>query len=321
MANAFGSSSTNTVSTYKNAQKMDLLEAATNSDPTPKKDDSDEIIVHGEALTNENATIGFSEEHAAQGSSDRISLYTVRKGDTLQQIADMYDVTSNTVLWANDLKRGSVVTPGQVLVILPISGVKYTVKKGDTVDSIAKKYKAEKDTIAEYNNLESGAALAVGDEIIIPDGVFSNEGASPVKTDGTSKVLDSKILGGGSTANTSNSNSIGYFIRPIVGGVRTQGIHGHNGVDLASALNTPIRAAAAGTVVISKSGGWNGGYGTYVVIQHNNGTQTLYGHMNFTTVSVGDTVAQGQNIGGMGTTGKSTGVHLHFEVRGGKNPF
>ncbi len=314
MTSVFGSSSTEaTTLPANNAQKMELLEAATNTDPHPKKDDGDTKIINGAALTNENSAIGPDSGDSTRTTSDQISLYTVRKGDTLQQIANMYNVTANTILWANDLKRGSTVTPGQVLVILPVSGVKYKVKKGDTIQSIAKAYKAEVDNIAQYNNLENNSALAIGDEIIIPDGVFSNEGSStPTKASGPTK---------GSTIAVGTAQTTGYFIRPVAGGVRTQGIHGHNGIDIAAPLGTPIRAAAAGRVVISKSGGWNGGYGTYVVIQHSNGTQTLYGHMNSVSVSVGETVDKGETIGGMGTTGQSTGVHLHFEVRGGKNPF
>jgi murein DD-endopeptidase MepM/ murein hydrolase activator NlpD len=80
-------------------------------------------------------------------------------------------------------------------------------------------------------------------------------------------------------------------------------------------------ASASGKVIVAKSGGWNGGYGSYVVISHPNGTQTLYGHLSAVTVSVGDEVSQGQTIGRMGSTGKSTGVHLHFEIRGARNPF
>ncbi len=99
----------------------------------------------------------------------------------------------------------------------------------------------------------------------------------------------------------------------------TQGIHGHNGVDLASSLGAPIYAAADGEVIIARSGGWGGGYGTYVVIKHSNGMQTLYGHMSSISVSVGERVAKGSRIGGMGNTGDSSGVHLHYEVRGGSN--
>ena len=87
-------------------------------------------------------------------------------------------------------------------------------------------------------------------------------------------------------------------------------------------MGSTIRAATAGQVIIAKAdGGWNGGYGNYIVVKHANGTQTLYAHLDSVSTAVGDTVAQGETIGGMGNSGKSTGVHLHFEVRGGRNPF
>jgi murein DD-endopeptidase MepM/ murein hydrolase activator NlpD len=103
--------------------------------------------------------------------------------------------------------------------------------------------------------------------------------------------------------------------------VKTQGIHGHNAVDLASSYGTNIMAAADGTVIVAKIGGWNGGYGNYVVINHPNGTQTLYAHMSSISVSVGQGVTQGESIGRMGETGDATGVHVHFEIRGAPNPF
>jgi murein DD-endopeptidase MepM/ murein hydrolase activator NlpD len=103
--------------------------------------------------------------------------------------------------------------------------------------------------------------------------------------------------------------------------VRTQGIHGYNGVDLAAGVGTPILAAAGGEVIVAKGSGWNGGYGNYVVIKHPNGTQTLYAHMSSTAISSGAQVSGGEVIGYVGNTGRSTGSHLHFEVRGAKNPF
>lgn len=117
-------------------------------------------------------------------------------------------------------------------------------------------------------------------------------------------------------------SSTGYFSLPVPSAIRTQSIHGHNAVDLANKTGTPIFAAADGKVIVSKfDGKWNGGYGNYVVISHPNGMQTLYAHMSDVLVSVGDKVTQGQTIGKMGETGLATGPHLHFEVRGGKNPF
>jgi murein DD-endopeptidase MepM/ murein hydrolase activator NlpD len=103
--------------------------------------------------------------------------------------------------------------------------------------------------------------------------------------------------------------------------MRTQGIHGYNAVDLAAAHASPVRAAAAGEVIVSKSSGWNGGYGNYIVVRHGNGTQTLYAHLSSNVVGVGAFVAAGERIGYMGSTGRSTGTHLHFEVRGATNPF
>lgn len=142
--------------------------------------------------------------------------------------------------------------------------------------------------------------------IVVPDGEVINQPTS---------VKSGKSVGSGL------KEYAGFFMRPVVGGKRTQGIHGYNGVDIASTLGTPILASADGEVIISRSSGWNGGYGTYVVIRHSNGTQTLYAHNSSNAVSVGDSVKQGQVIGYMGRTGKATGVHLHFEIRGAKNPF
>jgi len=112
----------------------------------------------------------------------------------------------------------------------------------------------------------------------------------------------------------------GYYMRPA-DGRKTQGLHGYNGIDIGGAVGDPVYAAADGEVIISRSGGWNGGYGNYIVLRHANGTQTLYAHNNKNLVSITDVVVKGQIIGLVGSTGKSTGPHLHFEIRGAKNPF
>lgn len=309
----------------KNIQTMPILSATANpldggsTIETIKEIKTNASLVEGKALTNENSSVvegaftGYPKDIAG---SDRISLYTVHKGDTLEQIARMFGVTPNTILWANDINKGSSLSPDQVLVILPISSIKYEVKKGDTIQSVAKKFNGDEKEIAQFNNLGSGDKLTIGDFIMIPDADGSLLASENKKTEEANKKK--KTAKGTSK---SSVDSTGYFSRPIVGGVRTQGLHGHNGIDFASSYGSPILAAAAGQVIISRSGGWGGGYGTYVVIKHSNGTQTLYGHMSQTLVSVGQSVTKGQQIGKMGNTGQSTGVHLHFEVRGGKNPF
>jgi LysM repeat protein len=264
-------------------------------------------------VIDENALVSTGpideEEIAAQGGNhDEISVYTVREGDSLSQIAQMFDVTSNTILWANDLKKKTDIQPGDSLIILPIAGVRHVVKSGDTLSSIAKKYEGNSDEILSYNQLASVSDISVGDTLVIPGGELHSDTASTK----TKKSSGSKSTGSGTAG----------FVNPAPGATKSQGIHGNNGVDLAGGMGSTIRAAAGGTVIVAKGGGgWNGGYGNYIVIKHKNGTQTLYAHLSSLSVGSGETVDQGQTIGGMGNTGKSTGTHLHFEVRGGRNPF
>lgn len=290
----------------QNINNISLLQGVNSGEPQKNKTASNLAMIDGTAFTNENSSLEGTLD-AEDSTSDQISLYTVRSGDTIPLIAKMFGVTPNTIYWANDLKAGTALKPDQVIIILPITGIKYTVKKGDNVEALAKKFKSDIGEIVNFNSIDTSVGLTVGQEIIIPN----------AEAETTSVV----VAKGSKTKPTTGSNTSAYFRRPINGGMRTQGIHGHNGVDLASSLNTPILAAADGTVIISKSGAWDGGYGNYVVIKHSNGTQTLYAHMNQNMVQAGDRVSKGQQIGKMGSTGDSTGVHLHFEVRGGKNPF
>ena len=289
-----------------NSQTIVLLEGVKNPDPKVAVGGGDITIVDGEALSADGSPIPEGEGISAENPGE-ISVYVVHEGDTLSQIASMFDVTMNTIRWANDIGPKEAIQPGDKLVILPITGVRHVVVKGETLASLAKKYSGDIDEIAQFNGLHSDDALAVGTELIIPNGEVAAPKISP--TSGT------KLTYSGPTY-------VGYFMRPVAGGVRTQGIHGYNGVDLASAYGAPIYAAAAGEVIISRSdGSWNGGYGNYVVVRHGNGTQTLYAHNSSNAVSVGDAVTQGQVVGYMGATGKATGTHLHFEVRGATNPF
>jgi murein DD-endopeptidase MepM/ murein hydrolase activator NlpD len=140
--------------------------------------------------------------------------------------------------------------------------------------------------------------------------------SSSIKTGGSLADVQANPYRGGSGALIS-----GYYGNPVPGAIVTQGIHGWNGVDLGAPSGTPIYAAAAGTVIVSKVGGYNGGYGNYVVIDHGNGTQTLYSHFSSVSVSLGEAVSKGERLGGVGRTGDATGNHLHFEVRGARNPF
>lgn len=290
--------------------KTPVLAAATNVDPNPLKGISANQTMSGNALIASSGPGGTAVDAIGTTQSDRISVYVVRPGDTLSEIAGMYNVSVNTIIWANNLKSIKDVHPGDTLIILPISGVERIIQKGDTLRSLAKKYSADAGEIAQYNGLDPAEPLEVGSTIIIPGG----EIPAPTPQARASTIRE-PFLGGSGAAQP------GYYNNPIPGAVLTQGLHGWNGIDLGGARGTPIHAAADGTIIIARSGGWNGGYGNYVVIAHGNGSQTLYSHMRSITVSPGQSVLSGQTIGYVGSTGLSTGPHLHFEVRGAANPF
>lgn len=290
-----------------NVQTMRLLAGSGALDPDPSKGGGDISIVGSSALRAEAGPSGTLADISVQPESDQISVYVVREGDSLSQIADMFNVTVNTIVWANDIQRGSHIRPGQTLVILPVSGIRHTVESDDTLSSIAEKYDGKVSEIAQYNDIKPDAPLAVGEEIIVPNGEV------PQPTPHTRQHYAQQAGSG--------SPSSGYYVSPVQGGSITQGTHGYNAVDFGAAYGTPVIASAAGKVIIVRTGGWNGGYGNYIVIRHDNGTQTLYAHQSNNIVYPGQHVVQGQVIGYVGSTGRSTGPHVHFEVRGARNPF
>lgn len=287
------------------ASDVFLLTSASNPDPIGARGGA-ELLVENDALVS-TGPIGEDEIAEMGTNSGEIRVYTVREGDTLSQVAEMFDVTANTIMWANDLTKSTSIQPGDTLVILPIAGVRHVVKSGDTISTIAKKYEGDMDEILSFNQLTTADELSVGDTLIIPGGAMQQ---APVRGSYATPVS----VSGNLAASTG-------FIHPAPGSVKTQGIHGYNAVDLAGSYGAGIRAAAAGEVIVSKGSGWNGGYGNYIVVRHANGAQTLYAHMSSINVGVGAYVSQGEVIGGMGSTGRSTGTHLHFEVRGARNPF
>lgn len=285
--------------------------AAHHSDPNPNKGAFSIAISEGSALVPSGGPEGSLPEGMGTGGpvSDAISLYTVREGDNLSIIADMHGVSVNTIKWANDIKDVSLIQPGDTLLILPVSGIRHTVKNGGTLKDIAKIYDADVEEIALFNGIDPDAPLKKGDVITVPGGNLATK-ATPKVGAGSAKVVTTPLPA-----------LTGYFTSPMHTGRVTQGIHGHNGIDVGAPSGTPVYAAAGGTVIVAKdNGGYNGGYGNYIVISHDNGTQTLYAHLSSVGVTVGQTVGKDDPIGGVGNTGRSTGNHLHFEVRGAKNP-
>jgi len=276
---------------------MILLQAANHTDPNPSKGGGDINIIDESVLAAESGVLGTNFDIEKASVAGNISTYEVREGDTLSEIATMFNVSINTIRWANDLK-GSI-TPGQSLVILPVTGITHIVKSGGNIEDIANIYHADIQEIALFNGIDASVDLSH-------------------QNDSSKNVLAQKSASGSSKDSLINAN--GYFINPVPGGTITQDLHGYNGVDIAASYGTPIYASASGKVITSKQGGWNGGYGSYVVISHANGTQTLYSHSSENLVYVGQNVNKGDLIAKVGSTGRSTGNHLHFEVRGATNP-
>ncbi len=288
-------------------------------------------------------------------SSGTISTYTVKAGDNLSTIAQNYGVTVNTILWANNITDPSTIKEGTKLVILPVSGIQHTVRSGETLSTIAEKYGGNAADIAQFNGLSAGSALQAGSTIIIPGGELTSTSKSKSKVEDSNSNSSSSAESSKNTIKKSSSSSHvssgndssesssglhcdylsgnpchgidgaplrGFFTNPLPGGAHvSQGLHGWDAVDLATAAGTPIDAAASGTVILSRMGGWNGGYGNYVILDNGDGVETLYAHMTQTKATVGETVSAGEVIGYVGMTGDATGDHLHFEVRGAQNPF
>lgn len=226
--------------------------------------------------------------------------YAVQPGDTFESIAANFNISINTILWANELSKNTSLKAGQTLVILPVSGLVHLVKNGDTISDIAKVYKTKPEDIIAFNNLGGEADIFIGDMLVVPGGIMPSKAAPLI------------------SVNIALADS--FFIYPAEGTI-SQGLHYYNGVDVANKCGTPIYAAAAGTVQRAVGNGkWNLGMGNHTTILHSTGVVTYYGHLMSLSVKPGDRVSVGDRIGLMGSTGQSTGCHVHFQVLGAKNP-
>ncbi len=257
-------------------------------------------------------------EEVRQYRGGEIITHVVEKGETISEIADKYDLETSTILWANDLSKseGDKIKPGDELDILPIDGVRHKVKPGETIYSIGKKYgldDSQVQAIIDYpfNEFLSDEdfELVAGQRLMVPDGVMPNK----IK-EKKSPTLESPIVN--RTPDAGSVAATGSFIWPASGRI-TQGYRFyHKAIDIANNSGGSVMASDAGVVTVA---GWPDGYGygNRVVIDHGNGYVTLYAHLSLIQVQVGQRVNGGDVIGQMGSTGRSTGVHLHFEVRKG----
>ena len=251
---------------------------------------------------------------AAPAKVDIIQRYQVRSGDNLQKIAARYGLRPETIQWANPALESNpdLLRIGDELIIPPVDGVLHVVRPGDTLSSLAAKFKAEISDIVAHpmNVLESvDTPIGRGKQLIIP------HGTKPY-------VARQVAIYQGPVPATAARGS-GHFAWPVSGHITQQFWGGHRAIDVGAWTGAPIVAADSGYVV-KASHGWNGGYGRMVMIDHGNGFVSLYAHMNTIYVRQGENIAKGEQLGTVGNTGRSTGPHLHFEVRQqgtARNPF
>ena len=230
--------------------------------------------------------------------------YIVKSGDTLSSIAASFEISLNTLLWANDLNEKSTINPNQKLIILPVSGILHIVREKDTLSELAEIYQAELEDIIEFNEIPDEGRIYAADTLIVPGGKMP-------------KAVNVKYV--------KVPLASSFFICPIPSPCCiSQGLHWYNAIDFSNRrCGDPVFAAAGGTV---QRTGYTRRGGIFVRITHPNGVITYYGHLANIAVSSGQKVLQGQIVGYVGHTGYTIpsdyrGCHLHFDVIFAENPF
>lgn len=224
-------------------------------------------------------------------------VYAVKKGDIVGEIAAKYGVSQDAIISINKLRNTRTLQIGQLLKIPSMDGICYTVKKGDTPEKIADYYKISLEKLALVSNISDNNTLKAGSTVFVPDAKLDWATLQEINGD--------------------------LFRTPIHGRFRITSRYGwrrdpftgrrsfHNGIDLATYRGAPIYPSLGGTVVAT---GYSKVYGNYVIIRHHSGYQSLYGHMDSILASKGQYVTTQSKIGKVGTTGRSTGPHLHFTI-------
>ncbi|MDZ7799034.1 MAG: peptidoglycan DD-metalloendopeptidase family protein [Patescibacteria group bacterium] len=294
-----------TISRYKEyRQEIGVLKAG------PIFADKDNVETEAKISTAEGGTAlvksTLPDTTATGTPRKKVDHYQVKGGDTVSTIAAKFGISTNTILWANDLSSSDYIKPGQTLTIPPTSGVLYKVKSGDTVASLAKKYEANESKILEYNQLADASAIEEGQQIMIPGGYIEPPKPKPTTTSTFASVFSSSAPPSARVPATSR------LLWPTTGRKISQYYKwGHRAIDITGNYSSPIYASEAGTITRV---GWGRGYGNVVTISHGGGKQTLYAHLSKFYVRNGQQVSKGQTIGMMGCTGWCTGTHVHFEV-------
>lgn len=268
--------------------------------------DAEESVRHGgDAIIKPDLAATSKTKRAREG----IIEYIVEAGDTVSTIAANFGISVNTILWENDLSAYSLIRPGARLNILPASGVSHKVSRGDTLIAIASRYGVDAGDIMQANKLASAEMLSAGQKLIIPGGKKTYYASDkPSNNNRISAVSIIKNLLKPKSPKLIASNKLAW---PTVGARITQYFSWrHYAIDVANRLGTPIYTSDTGVVEVA---GWGRGYGNQIVINHGGGRKSRYAHLSKFYVKKGDAVQKGEAIAAMGSTGNSTGSHLHFE--------
>jgi murein DD-endopeptidase MepM/ murein hydrolase activator NlpD len=237
----------------------------------------------------------------AEYSKPQMLFYTshkVQQGDIIGGLAEKFGLNQDTIISINAIKNSRLLRIGLVLRIPNQDGILYNVQKGDTLSGIAERYKTSVQAIQTVNELFPNTidAIQVNTSLFIPDARLDQIDLKEINGDLFIWPVRSYI-----------TSAYGYRIDPI----RGTGRQFHSGLDIGAPMGTPIKAAMSGRV---SSVGYSESYGNYVVISHHSGYRTMYGHMSVIRIKSGAFVVTGERIGDVGSTGHSTGPHLHFTV-------
>ncbi|MBU0721870.1 M23 family metallopeptidase [Patescibacteria group bacterium] len=266
--------------------------------------DMENLTQGGDAIKKPDLAATSKTVRQRQGVID----YIVRAGDTISTIAANFGISVNTILWENDLNAYSLIRPGNKLAILPITGVMHKTVRGDTLGAIASKYGIDSNMIMETNKLASAEMLSVGQKLIIPGGQKIYYASSQAAARNVTSVSVLKDLFKPKNLRSLVFNKLAW---PTVGARITQYFSwAHHAIDIANHIGTPIYACDAGIVEVV---GWGTGYGNQIIIDHGGGRKSRYAHLSKFYVSKGNIIKKGEAIATMGSTGNSTGSHLHFE--------
>jgi murein DD-endopeptidase MepM/ murein hydrolase activator NlpD len=252
--------------------------------------------------------------------SNRIGLtdyavHTIEDGESLSLIAGRYGVGVETIMWENNISNANSIRAGQKLLVPPVDGLSYTVSSGDTLEGLAEKYEITSEAIIAQNALES-ETINKGQDLFLPGA----EAITPVVTVAGDYTVSSstRSVSYATAAASTSAPVVGrIFIYPTTGKITNGYYAGHYAIDISDTSMPAVWAAGGGTITKVSTGTWGGGYGNHVIIDHGDGLQTLYAHLDSANVYEGQWVGQGDVIGIMGNTGRVygvTGIHLHWEV-------